>query len=153
MGSLSKVVSDFCPINQVLKGPRHPNEGSSQILKKIPQEAKFLAVFDLLSGFHQVELPEKYHNLFANILATDKYRYRHLPLGMNKSPDIFNLVTHIDLWEIRGLMKYMDDIPEIMSSLTELVERFIYLLEICQWKNIKLSPRKMQIGTNNIFKV
>ena len=65
----------------------------SQLIKRILPEDKFFAVVNLISGYHQVELPEEYRDLFAIILVTGKYRYRRLPQGTNLSPDIFNIVT------------------------------------------------------------
>ena len=42
-------------------------------------------------------------------------------------------------------MKNMDDLLICACSFTELCERVMYLIKVCQKKNIKLSPKKMQV--------
>ena len=45
----------------------------------------------------------------------------------------------------------MDDLLIVASSFEELCERVMYLIKVCQRKNIKLLPKKMQVGRSVIF--
>ena len=45
----------------------------------------------------------------------------------------------------------MDDLLVVASSFEELCERIMYLIGICKKKNIKLSPKKMQVGRKVTF--
>ena len=85
--------------------PGYPNEGSSKLVKQIPANSKYYAVFDLTSGFHQVHLPEEYRDLFSIVLQNGKFRYKVLPQGTNLSPDIFNIVTDGELRKSRMDLK------------------------------------------------
>ena len=47
--------------------------------------------------------------------------------------------------------KNMDYLLIVASSFEELCERVMYLIKVCQRKNIKLSPKKMQVGRKVTF--
>merc|ERR1711954_87160 len=76
-----RLVTDFRPVNKILRRPGYPNEGSTQLIKRIPADARCFAVMDLTSGFFQCELPEKYRGLFAFVLPMEKLHYKRLPQG------------------------------------------------------------------------
>ena len=147
-----QLVTDFTHLNKILKRPGYPNEGSSQLVKRIPANSQYFAVFDLTSGFHQVYLPEEYRSLFAIVLQNGKFRFKVLPQGTNLSPDLFNLVTDGELRDKEWILKNMDDLLVVASSYEELCERIMYVIGICKKKNIKLSPKKMQVGREVIFR-
>merc|ERR1711954_176700 len=125
--------------------------GSSQLVKRIPANSQYFVVFDLTSGFHQVHLPEEYRSLFAIVLQNGKFRYKVLPQGTNLSPDLFNIVTDGELRDKEWILKNMDDILVVASSFEKLCERIMHLIGICKKKNIKLSPKKMQVGRKVTF--
>ena len=141
-----RLVTDFRPVNKILRRPGYPNEGSAQLIKRIPADARCFAVLDLTSGFFQCALPEAYRDLFAFVLPMGKFRYKRLPQGTSVSPDIFNLLTDGELRGIPWILKNMDDLLITASNFQELTERRVYVLQVCQRKNIKLSPKKFQAG-------
>merc|ERR1711888_477079 len=47
-------VTDFRDLNRALDRPVWGGESSSQILKRLDRKAKFFAIFDAISGFHQI---------------------------------------------------------------------------------------------------
>ena len=108
-------------------------------------------MFDLTSGFHQVYLPEEYRDLFSIVLQNGKFRYKVLPQGTDLSPDLFNIVTDGELRNQEWILKNMDDLLIVASNFEELCERIMYLIGICKRKNIKLSPKKMQVGRKVTF--
>ena len=54
-----RMVSDFRPVNRVLKRPGYPMEGSAAILKKLNPDEGYFCTIDLSSGYHQIELAEE----------------------------------------------------------------------------------------------
>ena len=80
-----------------------------------------------------------------------KFRYKRLPQGTSISPDVFNLLTDGELRGNDWLMKNMDDISICTRNFQELTERIIYVLQLCERKNIKLSLKKFQAGESVTF--
>ena len=40
-------------------------------------------------GYYQIRLSEESSKIFSIILPWGKYRYKHLPMGVSNSPEIF----------------------------------------------------------------
>ena len=74
-----------------------------------------------------------------------------MPQGTNLSPDLFNIVTDGEPRNQEWILKNMDDLLIVASNFEELCERIMYLIGICKRKNIKLSPKKMQVGQKVTF--
>ena len=45
----------------------------------------------------------------------------------------------------------MDGLLLVGGNVSELVERIVYMLNVCLKKEIKLSPKKMQLGKKVVF--
>ena len=105
-----RMVSDFRPVNRILRRPGYPYEGSTQILKRLNPEEPFFSTIDLSSGYHQLTLHEDDRDLFAIILPQGKFRYRVLPQGISPASDLFNIMTDEDIRNKPGFFKNMDDV-------------------------------------------
>merc|ERR1711940_465986 len=105
-----RMVSDFRPVNRVLKRPGYPMEGSAAILKKLNPDEGYFCTIDLSSGYHQIELAEESRDLFAVALPNGKYRFTVLPQGTSSSCDIFNIITDVGIRDVEGFHKNVDDI-------------------------------------------
>ena len=50
---------------------------------------QYLTSLDLSMGYYHIQLSENASNLCTIIIPWGKYRYKHLPMGVTNSPDIF----------------------------------------------------------------
>ena len=98
------------------------------------------------SGYFQVELAEESRDLFCIVLPQGKYRYCVLPQGGAISSDYFNIATDDELRGEEGIYKNIDDVLVSASSLQMLEQRMEKMLKVCQRKNMKLHPDKIQMG-------
>ena len=74
-----------------------------------------------------------------------------MPQGCSVSSDWFNLLTDPGIRGSPGYYKNVDDILTTSCSLSQLEERMRKLLDICRKKNMKLSPKKLQLGKKVIY--
>ena len=92
-----RIVADFCRLNQILKRPGYPMEGSQHLLKRLNPKHKFFAAVDLSSGYNQIYLPKKYRDYFCIILPQGKFRFTRVPQGSSPASDLFNIATDVDI--------------------------------------------------------
>ena len=142
----ARFVTNFRGLNKALKRPLWPTESSSQLLRRINPKARYFAAFDLVSGYHQVPLHEEDRDLCAVATNYGKYRYTTLGQGLVSSNDLFNMVTDGNLRSEENVLKNVDDIAFATETIEELREMIYEFMEMAATKNLKLSPKKFQIG-------
>ena len=86
-------VADFRDLNRALDRPVWGGESSGQLLRHLDPSAKFFAVFDAVSGFHQVPLHPESSKLLNITTQMGNYRYTVLAQGLCASQDLFNIIT------------------------------------------------------------
>ena len=100
-----RMVSDFRPVNKILRRPGYPYEGSAQILRRLNPDEPYFSTIDLSSGYHQCEIHEDDRDLFAVILPQGKYLFRVLPQGIAPASDLFNILTDEQIMNKEGYLK------------------------------------------------
>lgn len=146
-----RLVTDLRRINEILQRVGYPMDGASHILKRLEPDETFFGVLDLSSGYHQVAIHEDSRDYFTIILPNGKFRYTVMPQGCSVSSDFFNLLTDPEIRGSPGMFKNVDDILASATSLKQLEERMRKLLEICRKRNMKLSPKKLQLGKTVVY--
>ena len=68
-------VADFRDLNKALDRPVWGGESSGQLLRHLDPSAKFFAVFDAVSGFHQVSVHPESSKLLNITTQLGNYRY------------------------------------------------------------------------------
>ena len=86
-------VTDFGDLNKALNRPIWGGESSGQLLRHIDPSACFFAVFDAISGFHQVAVNTESSKLFNITTQMGNFRYTVLGQGLCCSQDLFNFIT------------------------------------------------------------
>ena len=71
-----RFVTDYTKLNSHLQRTYHPIPSPTQISQKIPHKSRYFACFDLISGYHQVDLDESCRNFTAFMTHRGKYRYK-----------------------------------------------------------------------------
>ena len=126
------MVADFRILNKTLKRPHYPVEGSSQLIKQVNHKHKYWCTLDFTQGYHQCRLHEDDRDYFAIILPQGKYRYCVYPQGASPSSDIFLILSDKGLRDCPWLLKNMDDILIGASSMSLLIKRVNYVLDVCR---------------------
>ena len=86
-------VTDFRDLNRALDRPIWGGESSGQLLRHIDPSARFFAVFDAISGFHQVSVCPESSKLLNITTQFGNYKYTVLGQGLCSSQDLFNFIT------------------------------------------------------------
>jgi hypothetical protein len=61
-------------------------------------------------GYYHIPLDLEAQQLCTTILPCGKYQYKRLPMGVKKSPDIFQRIMYELLVDIHNIQVYLDDI-------------------------------------------
>ena len=83
-----RLISDFQNLNRQLKCKPYMMPKIREILL-ILEGFQYTTSLDLNMGYYHIRLSKQASNLFTIILPWGKYRYKHLPMGVSNSPDIF----------------------------------------------------------------
>merc|ERR1711888_340614 len=141
-------VTDFRDLNRALDRPVWGGESSSQILRRLDSKAKFFAVFDAISGFHQIAVDEESSKLLNITTYMGNYCLKVLGQGLCSSQDLFNYLTRGSIITDKefNVMKNVDDFMIYASTLKELEFQINKLRVMCNKMNLKLSPAKFKIS-------
>ena len=136
----------FSGVNKCIKRPIHPFLSGKELLRQIPPGQKFFCKLDALSGFHQIELhPDSWH-ITTFIIERGTFVYLRCPQGLNASGDEFIRRSDDAIKGCKGYKKLVDDILVWGSTLEELKERVIAILNRCMEHNITISKKKVELG-------
>ena len=141
-------VTDFCDLNKALDRPIWGGESSSQILQRLDPRAKFFAVFDAISGFHQIAVDPESSKLLNITTVFGNYVLKVLGQGLCSSQDLFNFLSRGTTLTDPNfqILKNVDDFLIWASTLEELEEQINKLMAMCKRMNLKLSPVKFKIS-------
>ena len=119
-------VADFRDLNRALDRPVWGGESSGQLLRHLDPSAKYFAVFDAVSGFHQVPLHPESSKLLNITTQMGNYRYTVLAQGLCASQDLFNIITkgETQLDPTFKIIKNVDDFCLFGSSINDLENQF-----------------------------
>ena len=81
-------VTDFRDLNKALDRPVWGGESSGQLLRHLDPSAKFFAVFDAVSGFHQIAVDSESSKLLNITTQFGNYCYKVLEQGLCLSHDL-----------------------------------------------------------------
>ena len=86
-GKSVRLVTDYTKLNSYVDRPEHPFPSVLDILQSIPSSAQIFAKFNAVNGYFQISLDEESSGLTTFILPLGRYRYVHIPQGLNVSSD------------------------------------------------------------------
>ena len=109
-----RIVIDFHLLNEKTIGNAYTLPNISEILDHLGR-AQYFSVFDLASGFHQIELDPADRPKTAFSSLNGHYEYVRMPMGLKNSPSTFQRLLDQVLVGLQGteLFVYLDDIVPI----------------------------------------
>ena len=142
-------VTDFRDLNKALDRPVWGGESSGQLLRHLDPSAKFFAVFDAVSGFHQIAVDPESSKLLNITTQLGNYCYKVLGQGLCSSQDLFNYITKgsTQIDKTFKIIKNVDDFCLFGSTIEDLENQILKLMKMCSEINLKLSPSKFKLST------
>ncbi|XP_043473885.1 uncharacterized protein LOC122506001 [Leptopilina heterotoma] len=140
-----RIVIDFRALNEKTIGDCYPLPNITAILDTIGG-AQYFSVFDLASGFHQIELDPNDRSKTAFSTTHGHYEYIRMPMGLKNSPSTFQRLMDQVLTGLQGveLFVYLDDIVVYANDLEEHGKKVRRLLQRLKGANLSLQPEKCE---------
>ena len=122
---------------------------SGQLLRHLDPSARFFAVFDAISGFHQVSVHPESSKLLNITTQFGNYRYTVLGQGLCASQDLFNYITRgsTQTDQTFKIIKNVDDFCLFGNTIEDLENQIKKLMKMCSDINLKLSPSKFKLSS------
>ena len=142
-------VTDFRDLNKALNRPIWGGESSGQLLRQIDPSARCFAVFDEISGFHQVAIDTESSKLLNITSQMGNFRYTVLGQGLCCSQYLFNFITSgsTQTDPTFNILKNVDDFCLFSDTIEGLEMQINKLMKICEGINLKLSPSKFKLSS------
>lgn len=137
------MVIDYLALNEKTIGDNYPLPCITEILDRLGG-AKYFSVFDLASGFHQIEVDPKDRPKTAFTTPFGHYEYVRMPFGLKNAPATFQRLMDQVLTGLQGIevFVYLDDIVVFSSSLREHGIKVRKLLQKLRENGLSLQPDK-----------
>ncbi|XP_051153378.1 uncharacterized protein LOC127287824 [Leptopilina boulardi] len=140
-----RIVIDFRALNEKTVGDFYPLPHITSVIDSLGQ-AQYFSVFDLASGFHQIELDPDDRQKTAFSTVHGHYEYVRMPMGLKNSPATFQRLMDQVLLGLQGveLFVYLDDIVIHAENLQEHGTKVKRLLQRLKEANLTLQPEKCE---------
>jgi len=140
-----RMVIDYRALNKRTVGDAYPLPNITEILDQLGS-AKYFSVFDLASGFHQLQMDSGDAPKTAFSTPYGHYEFNRMPFGLKNAPATFQRLMDLVLSGLQGteLFVYLDDIVIYASSLREHEIKFNKLTARLRESNLKLQPDKCE---------
>jgi len=145
---------DYRTLNLFSETLKWPIPNIKMMFERIgTKRAKFFGTLDLSQGFYQVPLSEESKALTAFIAWCGTYEWNRLPMGIKGAPPYFQYImaTVVLVGLIYVICElYIDDILLYAKTEDEFCNNLIEILERCRTFNIKLNPKKCNLGMSEV---
>ena len=145
---------DYRSLNNATESFGWPLPRIEELLQRIgARKAKYFAVLDFTSGFHQTRLDEDSMKYTAFITPDGVYEFTRVPFGLKTAPSYFQEKIASDV--LAGLLhfcceSYIDDVIVYGCTEAELLANLRKVLERLHQHNIKLNPKKFRVGLTSV---
>ena len=145
---------DYRRLNEVTESLGWPIPNIRSTLQRIgSRHARWFAVMDLTSGYHQVKLAKRAQQYSAFITHCGVYEFLRIPFGMKGSPSFFQQVMATVV--LTGLIYiicevYLDDILVYGTDEVEFVARLAQVFARFRKHNLKVNPDKTRLGLEEV---
>jgi hypothetical protein len=145
---------DFRALNECMTSMGFPIPNiKSMFLRLGTKKAKYFAVCDLTSGYHQTSISASVRACFAFICCAGTFEWLRLPMGPKAAGSYFqNVMATIVLAGILYFIceLYMDDIIIHGTTFEEFLTNLATVLERFKKYNITLNPTKSRLGYSEV---
>ena len=146
-----RFIADFSRLSKAVERPVHPFLCVSDALRSVPPGMKYFCTLDAKQGYFQIPLAQESQDLTCFMTPWGRFKFLRLPVGMNSSGDYWCLSSDEVIEGIECVYKIVDDILVCAATEKELYDKVRTILQRCQEKNMKISKKKIQIGTHVRF--
>ena len=138
-----RIVIDFRLLNEKTIGDAYPLPNIADILHRLGT-AQYFSIFDLASGFHQIELDPNDRQKTAFSSLNGHHEYVRIPMGLKNSPATLQRLMDQVLLGLQGteLFVYLDDIVIYAKNLEDHGKNVRRLLKQLKEANLSLQPEK-----------
>jgi len=117
------------------------------------KNAKFFAVMDLTSGYHQAPLDPESIPYTAFVTSRGVFEWVRVPMGLKGAPSYFQ--RELSMTVLKGLLGYgvelyLDDVIVYGSTEEEFLDNLKRVFQRFQEFNITLNPKKCRFGMKSI---
>ncbi|XP_043285557.1 uncharacterized protein [Venturia canescens] len=132
-------------LSEVTIGDAYPLPLITDILDQLGG-AKYFSIFDLASGFHQIQMDPADKHKTAFTTPHGHYEFNRMPFGLKNAPATFQRLMDLVLKGLQGneLFVYLDDIVIYARSLDEHNSKFKKLAERLRNANLTLQTDKCE---------
>ena len=150
-----RLVVDFKNLNAAtIKHYNWPIPNIKEMLYSIgSKKPKLFAVFDLTSGYYQIEITEDSRGFTAFMTHNGVYRWLRLPMGLTGAGSHFQncLTTEVLADFIHNFMElYLDDGIVFAETDDEFIERLRAVFASLRDHNLTLNPLKCVLGLTQV---
>ena len=140
-----RIVIDFCLLNEKTTGDAYPLPNICEILDHLDR-GQYFSVFDLASGFHQIELDPADRPKTAFSSLNGHCEHVRMPMGLKHSPATFQRLMDQVLVGLQRteLFVYLDDIVVYADDLEEYGKEVMRLLKRLKEANLSIQPEKYE---------
>ena len=145
-----RLVIDYKPLNQVVKGNTYPLPRKEVLFDKI-KDKKIFSKFDCKSGFFQIELEEFCKEYTAFSVPNGHYEWNVLPMGLKTSPALFQERMDKIFNDYRDfILVYIDDILVFSETAQEHRKHLFIFASLAYENGLVISKKKVEIGKSRI---
>jgi hypothetical protein len=145
---------DYRELNEISKSDSWPIPNIGQLLNRIgDKHAKFFAVMDLTSGYHQAPLSEASKKFTAFVTPFGLFEWNRVPMGLKAAGSYFQrTMCHTVL---AGLILsicecYLDDVITFGDSEESFLSNLEAVFTRLQAHHVTLNPAKCRFGMTEI---
>jgi len=145
---------DYRALNETIEGMSWPIPYIRSLFQRMGhRRAKYFAVLDLTSGYHQVALSQNICELAAFITPFGTYKPLRISMGLKSAPSYFQKEMATDV--LGGLLYsccevYIDDIIIYGDTETSFANNLERVLKRLRVKGVTLNPKKAKIGLQSV---
>lgn len=135
---------DYRGLNEKIIEDAYPLSNITEILDQLGS-AKYFSIFDLKSGFHQIEMHPEDRQKTAFSTLHGHYEFTRMPFGLNV-PATFQRLMDLVLTGLQGeeMFIYLDDVVFYVRSLREHEVKYKKLIGRLCTANLKMQPDKYE---------
>ena len=132
---------DYRALNKITVPNRYPLPRVDDLLDKL-QGATVFSSLDLLSGYHQIRLPDSDVPKTAFRTPFGLYEYKVMPFGLTNAPSVFMACMNDMLSHLPFCVVYLDDILIFSKSPQEHVQHVAAVLEVLEQHQFLIKLKK-----------
>ena len=145
-----RITCDYRRLNEAIVISQTPIPCIDELLDTLGS-ASFFSSSDMMSEFHQILFGENSIPLTAFCTTSGLYKFLVMPMGTSGSPGHFQRVMQQVTADLAHFVTiYIEDVLVRSNDESSMVDYIERLLEALTKHNLKISPSKSEIGTEEI---